>query len=580
MKNKLIIFSLTLIVTSAIVTISCKKSFLDRPPQGVYSENQLANKKGINGMLISAYATLDGRQGSWYEGGSNWVWGSVMGADALKGSERTDQVDVNPVMLYNLSPDNPIIGQKWNAIWDGVGQANQVLKTLPLATDMTEAEKKQIEGEAKFIRGFWHMEGKKVFKNIPYIDEKVVDFKVPNTDAGGTNYVNVWPQIEADFKYGYDNLDETKANKGRVNKWTAGAFLAKAFMFQNKFAEAKAIYDVLIISGKTAQGTALNLTTNYHDNYKVGTEHNAESMFSIESTYGDGSNTNGNYDNALNFPHSPSTPGAGCCGFYQPTQNLVNSYKTDAAGLPMPDTYNNSDVTRDANLTSSDPFTPYAGNLDPRLDWTVGRRAIPYLDWGAHPGRNWIRDVTFGGPYSPKKNVFYKSEINASAGSVGWGWNNVALNVPLMRFADVLLMAAEAEIEVGAAAGLVKAQTYINRVRARAAASPVPGAPATYLVTQYVAPFADQATARKAVRFERKLELAMEGHRFFDLVRWGIAATTINTEYLPKESALLPNPLGGAVFTPNKNEYLPIPTFAIVQSAKDGKPTLKQNPGY
>src|SRR4030095_9463622 len=209
MKNKLIIFFLTLIATSAIVSISCKKSFLDRPPQGVYSENQLANKKGINGMLISAYATLDGRQGSWYEGGSNWVWGSVMGADALKGSERTDQVDVNPVMKYDLSPDNPIIGQKWNAIWDGVGQANQVLKTLAIATDMTDAEKKQIEGEAKFLRGFWHFEGKKMFKNILFVDEKVVDFKIPNT-------TNVWPQIEADLKFAYDNLDETKPNKGRV----------------------------------------------------------------------------------------------------------------------------------------------------------------------------------------------------------------------------------------------------------------------------------------------------------------------------------------------------------------------------
>jgi hypothetical protein len=578
MKNKIIIFSLSILTVSAIILISCKKSFLDRPPQGVYSETQLANKKGVNGMLISTYATLDGRQGSWYEGGSNWVWGSVAGFDALKGSERTDQVDVNPIMLYDFSPNNPIIGQKWNAVWDGVGQANQVLKTLTLVTDMTDPEKKQIEGEAKFLRGFWHFEGKKMFKNIPFVDEKVTDFKIPNTSAPNT-YINVWPQIEADLKFAYDNLDETKPNKGRVNKWAAGCFLAKAYMFQNKFNEAKALFDVIIPGGKTAEGIAYNLTANFHDNFKVGTEHNAESIFAIESTYGDGSTTNGNYDNALNYPHSPSTPGAGCCGFYQPTQNLVNSYKTDAAGLPMLDTYNNSDVNRDANVTSAQPFTPYPGNLDPRLDWTVGRRGIPYLDWGVHPGRDWIRDVTFGGPYSPKKNVFYKSNLAATAGSVGWGWNNEALNVPLMRFADVLLMAAEAEIEAGGAPGLAKALIYVNRVRTRAAASPIPGSTATYVVNPYVV-FADQATARKAVRFERKLELAMEGHRFFDLVRWGIAATSINTEYLPKESALLPNPLGGGVFTANKNEYYPIPTFAIVQSAKDGTPTLTQNPGY
>jgi starch-binding outer membrane protein, SusD/RagB family len=579
MKNKLIIFSLTIVAVSAIIFFSCKQSFLDRPPQGVYSVNQLSNKKGVNGMLISAYATLDGRQGSWYEGGSNWVWGSVAGADALKGSEKTDQVDVNPIMKYDFSPTNPIIGQKWNAVWDGVGQANQVLKTLPLASDMTDAEKKQVEGEAKFIRGFWHFEGKKMFKNIPYVDEKVVDFKIPNASGPGV-YINVWPQIEADLKFAYDNLDETKPNKGRVNKWAAGSFLAKAYMFQNKFTEAKALFDVIIASGKTAEGKTYDLTPNFHDNFKVGTEHNVESIFAIESTYGDGSTTNGNYDNALNYPHSPSTPGAGCCGFFQPTQNLVNSFKTDALGLPMPDTYNNSDVTRDAALRSSDPFTPYAGNLDPRLDWTVGRRGIPYLDWGVHPGRDWIRDVTFGGPYAPKKNVFYKADLPNLAASVGWGWNNEALNVPLMRFADVLLMAAEAEVEVGS---LAKALIYVNRVRARAAASPVKTAgganAANYVVNPYVA-FATKDEAKKAVRFERKLELAMEGHRFFDLVRWGIAATTINTEYLPKESALLPDPLGGGTFTAGKNEYFPIPTFAIVQSAKDGTPTLTQNPNY
>ena len=578
MRNKLIIFSL-IAVFSCVIILACKKKFLDRPPQGVYSEAQLANKKGVNGMLISAYATLDGRQATWYEGASNWVWGSVSGYDALKGSEASDQVDINPIMKYDFSPTNPQIGNKWSGLWDGVAQANQVLKTLKLVTDMTDAEKKQIEAEARFLRGFHHFEAKKAFNNVPYIDENVVDFKIPNTDAGGA-YVNIWAQIEADLKFAYDNLDEVKPNKGRVNKWAAGAFLAKAMMFQNKFAAAKALYDVIIPGGKTAEGKAYNLTVNYHDNFKIGTEHNVESIFAIESTYGDGSQTNGNYDNALNYPHSPSTPGAGCCGFFQPTQNMVNSFKTDAAGLPMPDTYNNSDVTRDANLTSADPFTPYAGNLDPRLDWTVGRRGIPYLDWGVHPGRDWIRDVTFGGPYAPKKNVFYKADVPSLAASVNWGWNNEALNFVVMRFADVLLMAAEAEIEAGT---LAKALEYVNRVRARAAASPVKKADgsnaATYLVNPYVA-FASKAEATKAVRFERKLELGMEGHRFFDLVRWGIAAESVNTEYLPKESALLPKPLGGATFTKNKNEYLPIPSFAIVQSAKDGQPTLKQNPGY
>jgi hypothetical protein len=247
--------------------------------------------------------------------------------------------------------------------------------------------------------------------------------------------------------------------------------------------------------------------------------------------------------------------------------------------MPLPDTYNSVDVTSDDNLLSSDPFTPYAGPVDPRLDWTVGRRSIPYLDWGPHPGRNWIRDVTFGGPYAPKKNVFTKAEYGTLAGSVGWGWNNNSLNYTAMRFADVLLLAAEAEIEVGT---LDKARGYINQIRARAAASPVMNGAvpaANYVISQYTTAFASKAEAIKAVRFERKLELGMEGHRFFDLVRWGIADTEINA-YLAFERPKHPAPLGTGSFVKGKHEYMPIPDYAISQSIKDGKPTLKQNPNY
>src|SRR5688500_16629489 len=162
MKNKVIIFSITALAASTVLFYSCKKQFLDRSPQGIYSEDQLANKKGINGMLISTYATLDGRTQTWYEGGSNWVWGSVTGGDALKGSEASDQVDINPIKKYEFSLSKPQIGNKWRNIWDGVGQANQVLKTLPKATNMTDAEKKQIEAEARFLRGYHYFDGKKI----------------------------------------------------------------------------------------------------------------------------------------------------------------------------------------------------------------------------------------------------------------------------------------------------------------------------------------------------------------------------------------------------------------------------------
>lgn len=582
MKKRIIIILLSAFVLTSII-YSCKKEFLEKSPLGVYDLISLSNKKGVDGLLINAYATLDGIQDQQNGGASNWLWGSIRGGDAYKGTEPTDMVDANPIMRFELLPSTGQIPNKWNAIWDGVGGANAVLKVLPLAADISATDAKQITAEARFIRGFMHFEGKKAFGNIPYIDETVTDFKVPNTSGSG--YVNIWPQIEADLKFAYDNLDETRPNRGRANKWAGAAFLAKAFMFQMKFTEAKALFDLIIANGKNSQGVVYSLTPNFHTNFRALTENNSETVFSIQASYGDGANTNGNYDNTLNYPHGGSAttekPGA-CCGFFQPSQNLINSYRTSATGLPLPTTYNDVDVTSDELLTSTDPFTPYAGTLDPRLDWTVGRRGIPYYDWGIHPGRNWIRKVDYGGPYTPKKNTYYKADIGSLAGTVGWGFANNALNYTPMRFADVLLMAAEAEIEVGGAAGLVKALGYINQVRARAANSPVMNGAvpaANYLIAPYPA-FADQAAARTAVRFERKLELGMEGHRFFDLVRWGIVATTINTEYFTKERTRRVEALGGSVFTPNKHEYLPIPEFAITASIRDGVPTLKQNPGY
>ena len=591
MKNK-ILSSIIVAAIASLLFYACKDSFLEQLPQGVYDQASLTNKKGIEGMLINAYATLDGPEGSWYAGASNWVWGSVLGGDAYKGSEPTDQVDVNPVNRYDIQPSNPIVLAKWDACYDGIGQANQVLKILPEVKDIDDKERLQIEAEARFLRAHHHFEAKKVFNNVPYVDENVTDYK-SLTNIEGSGYTNIWPQIEADLQFAYDNLDAVRENVGRVNKWAAACYLAKAYMFQSKFSEAKALFDQIIANGVTSKGLKYGLADSYHANFRVLSENNEETIFSIQASYGDGSNTNGNYDNTLNYPHSPSTPGAGCCGFFQPSQNLVNSYRTDNTGLPLISTYNDESVTSDEALTSSDPFTPYQGAVDPRLDWSVGRRGIPYQDWGLHPGRNWIRDVDYGGPYSPKKNVFYQSDIGSTADAVGWGWNNVALNYTIMRFADVLLLAAEAEVEVGS---LEKAREYVNIVRERAghyAPSITPGGPsgeyaisppsspyANYVVGIYAATWTDKNKARDAVRFERKLELSMEGHRFFDLVRWGIAAEVINNEYLPKEKTRRVELLGGASFEKGKDEYLPIPDYAITQSIVNGQPMLKQNPGY
>jgi len=587
-KTKGIYFALVFVL---LTSYGCKDDFLDQAPQGAYSEGALLNKKGIEGLLVNAYASLDGNVAGTggigaSVGADNWIFGSILGGEAYKaGVNFADQGGINDIMQYATPASNPHIDAKWNSIFDGIARANQVLKLLPGITDpaVTAADKKRIEAEAKFLRAFQYFEGKKVFGNIPFLDEKVVDFKVPNTDASG-NYVNIWSSIETDLKHAYDNLDEVTLNVGRVNKWAAGAYLAKAYLYQKKYTEAKALFDAVIAGGKTNKGVPYDLAANFADNFRISTQNGKESVFEIQHVIGDGGNTNGFQDAILTYPNGIA--GGTNSWFFRPSQNTVNTYRTDANGLPMIQGYNDEDVTPFETVSDQEAFTPYAKTLDPRLDHTVGRRGIPYLDWGMMTGVAFTgppgESITNGGAYCGKKFVFSKAEFNAGlATRVNW-YISSSLNYVAMRFADVLLMAAECEIEAGS---VDKARDYVNRVRKRAAASPVKSLDQTanaanYKVGLYETVWADKEAARKAVRFERRLELAEEGHAFFDLVRWGIAEQFVNNEYLPKELLRRPLALGGAKFITNKSEYQPIPIYALTQSNKDGKPTLKQNPGY
>jgi hypothetical protein len=257
---------------------------------------------------------------------------------------------------------------------------------------------------------------------------------------------------------------------------------------------------------------------------------------------------------------------------------LVNSFKTDADGLPLFKTFNDVDVKNDQGLSVTAPFTPDAGTFDPRLDWTVGRRGITFLDWGVHTGAGYIRDQAYAGPYSPKKHLPYRSDIGINTGP------NPRLNANnyrLIRYSHVLLMLAECEIEVGS---LEKARELVNQIRRRAAnpdgfVMASDGQPAAnYVVKEYSAPWTDKVVAREATRFETRIELAMEGHRYFDLVRWGIADVTLNAYYAKeKEKRAYFN---GVSFIKGRHEYYPIPLQEILNSKLAGKETLKQNPGY
>lgn len=570
---------------------SCKKD-LDQAPIGSVDETKLTNKKGVEGLLIGAYSLLDGSPNvnsnppfGWGSAASNWVYGSICGGEAYKGSSNhnNDQNEILYLEKFDAAPLNSYPAQKWALVYAGVQRANEVLRIMKKATDITEADQRRITGEARFLRGFYHFEAIKMWHKVPYVDETVTfnegNYHLPNDTL-------IWGAIENDFRYAMDNLPTVMVAVGRCNHFAAEAYLAKTYIFQGKFEKAKNLLDDLITNGTTALGLPYALLPQYSDNFNLYYKNSSESVFAVQVAVNDGAGGfNSNLGDILNYPY-PQNPDAApgfCCGFFQPSQWLVNHFKTDPiTGLPDPEHFNEVAVKNDDGLSSVDPFVPYDGPLDPRLDWTVGRRGIPYLDWGDHPGNDWIREQVSFGPYSPIKNTYYKTQKAHYTDASFWTTGAVANNVNLIRFADVLLWAAEAEIETG---NLEKGRKYINKVRERAM-DPAgfvhrsDGQPAAnYHIGIYTQTWTDKQSALKALRYERMLELGMEGHRFFDLVRWGIADQEINA-FLEKEK-IIRNVLVGAHFKPGTNEYFPIPQRQIDLSAgADGVPKMKQNPGY
>ncbi|MBK9490744.1 MAG: RagB/SusD family nutrient uptake outer membrane protein [Haliscomenobacter sp.] len=578
MKNRVLITGLSLAIL-AMIAFACKDSFLEVAPTGQLANAQLTTTKGIDAALITAYSQVNGRFRR-MASPSNWVWGSIRGGDANKGTDPGDFSDINPIQRFENLSTQGVILENWVGLYEGVARANLVLRLIADAQpDVTEASKTSFAAQARFLRGHYYFSLKRNFNNTPYVDETL--------DYGGgielvKNDQDLWPKIEADFKYALDNLPETQGQVGRVNKWAAAAYLGKVYLYQKKYAEAKAQFDACIANGKTSNGKKYALEAKYGDLFKASNDNNAESIWAYQAAANTGSVNNANAEFDLNFPYNTGPNGPGnCCGFFHPSFELVNSFRVNATGLPLLDgSYNTgaNQVKTDMGLGSGDAFTPDAGTLDPRLDWSVGRRGIPFLDWQDHPGAAWIRNQPNGGPYSPIKYTYYKSDRGSLQDNSSWTPGYTALNYTIIRFADVLLMAAECEVEIGS---LEKAREYTNMIRARAAntAGWVKRADgsnaANYVIGLYNTPWTDKAVARTAVQFERKIELSGEGHRFYDLVRWGTAASVVNA-YLAYESKFLPGTLGGATMTAGKHEYLPIP-----QSQIDLTPdALKQNPGY
>lgn len=587
-KFKLLIGSaLVLLIAGTIV--SCGDSFLDAPPQGSLDEVTLQNASGVEATLIGAYRVLGGYTsgvgGAWGSASTNWTFGSVVADDAYKGSENSDQPDIDDLEYYTwgLQGAENYLNGKWRSVYEGVVRSNATIKLLNSILENSPDEistpvANSIRGEALFLRAHYHYEAWKMWGNIPYYTEEDDNFF--KTNVG----VEAVPLILADLEEAISLLPETPRNgqTGRATQWTAKAYKGRVQAQVNDYQGA------LTTLRDVRQNGPYELEESYHHVWTgfAEFENGPETILAYQASANDGdpNGDNANFGERLNFPHSGSTLAA-CCGFHQPSQNLANAFRVDENGLPLAltdDNWNSIDENFSVENVGDMP-------LDPRIDWTIGRDGVPYKDWEEHaPG--WIRDPNFGGPYSPKKNVH--EEASGASSPVGWVPVQLnSVNMHLYRYADMLLLLAEAEVEAGS---LENAREIVNEVRARAGAEAQgPGDDAgniavpiddpsitwaNYQVGEYTEPWTDQNVARKAVQLERRVELAMEGHRLFDLRRWDTFQEVLNNYTQVERSRL--SKIQNADPLEERHQWFPIPNVQIELSVFEGEERLQQNPGW
>ncbi len=561
---------------------SCGEDFLYKAPQGSVDENALTNANGVDLLVTNTYANLT--ENDWGASVFNWTFGGMYGGDANKGSDANDQSVLNTMELYTTLASNGYIDQKWRWVYKGVKRANKAIQVMANVTDMPEAVRKSRTGELKFLRALFYFEGIKVFGPfIPWVDEAITE-----NNPLIHNDKDIYSNVLADLDDAITNLPNTQDTPGRVNVWAAKALKAKILMQKGDMAAAKPILKDVIENGKTSNGLAYGLEDDLDANFSSYTDNGKESIFAVQFSVD--TNNNGNVGMSLCYPHGGSGAPGGCCGFYQPSNELANSFKVDANGLPLLDnSYRNGDPVSYRN-PSTEASAPLALNnnqipVDPRLDFAIGRFGIPYKDWGT-PKNGWVRDAANGGIYLPKKHVYSKAEEEAGLASGGFseGWApGSAMNLQYLSLRDCILLYAECLANDGE---LSQAMNQVNKIRTRAGLEPniikINGVPAAnYKIATYPtthAAFTDKATCIKAVRMERKLELAMEGQRWFDLSRWGgeYMAGAVK-DYIDFEKKYLAK-FATASYLPAAKTMFPIPDVQIQTMGNDesGKPYLVQ----
>jgi hypothetical protein len=604
-----------LTAASACVAVACGSGSLNKTPDGYLTAAQVETPTNLDGLVTAAYSWL----GNDHYTDPNFFWpsGNIRAGDAHKGGNGPGDVSDYDYMTkyYTLTPVSAgldVPDRYWIRWYDGISRVNSAINVINAVDTTVYPNKTTRLGELHFLRGVFYFWLKTHFNQIPWIDETATPTAVISNTA--LTSAQLWANIATDFNTAMTQLPKTQPQVGRANFYAAEAYLAKTMLYA-AYAQDPATHAVTSIdpamltqvvtlvtdietngqtNGTTDGSSAkIALLADYSENFDPANDNNSESIFAIQRSVNDnsapGNGGRGTFASALNYPVGDS--GFGCCGFHIPSTDFVNSFETTVAGLPV----------ENYNAAPAMDYTYENGNyttvsVDPRLDHSVGMHGKPFKYCTTagptciHDGANWARDPTLYGSNIGIKDLVVRS---CSCLVLNGPFFISSMNTVLIRFADVELFKAEALAQLGQGdLGL----SIVNALRARAAAStaklntnpnaadaahPTGGAVFLYNVGQYTAAaFDNTADAMKAIMRERRLEMGLEGFRFFDLVRWGLAGATIGSvttpgTYLGDEVIRRPY-LSDAKFTPGRDEYFPIPQNEINLSGG----VYKQNPGY
>lgn len=569
-----------LILFTGLLVGSCS-DFLEVSPKGAVSDEDLNNADGAEKLANAAYASLGNDH--WLEPyTSMWPYGNVRADDAYKGGLGTaDQGGYHQYEIFSsIRTDQDKANRMWERIYIGVQRANGALQQINKLSADEYPLKAQRQAEMRFIRGHFHFLLKILFKQIPYIDETIPSDSLKTVSNVKYSNDELWNKIAEDFQFAVDNLPPQQEDVGRPNEIVAKAYLAKVRLYQAYEQDEQnnvvninqnRLQEVVDLTNDVISAPQYDLHDDYAKNFLWEFENGVESVFAIQRSMEDGTPV-GRIDmsNALNFPMYDEY---GCCSFHRPSQNLVNAFQTGPDGLPEYDTFNQGEMREPEDFQNN--------SFDPRLDHTVGVPSHPYKYQTdvIYDYVEFTRGPQTYGPFSTMKEV-QQVGCPCLTSAQTFAYPATSKNNDVIRYADVLLWKAEALIELGRED---EALPIINQVRERAQNSTdrlvfENGDPMSNYNIALYQPGVNinwtQENARRALRWERRMEFAMEGIRFFDLVRWGIAAETLN-EYFKVEKTRYPY-FDTAHFTKNRDEYLPIP----LQQIDFSEGTYEQNYGW